>query len=214
MLGVIITKAVLRELEWWDAQLVHHDHTGLPLASRYSFPGASSENVLVRYSDASREPGKAVCESGGGGWALIRGVFYYFAVTWTSFEVDNYSINVLEAHARDMGGFAMMDKAAELGCPITHTLAFVDNTTAEHIAESGRASTAMLNALNTIRLEQLMRRGIHEANERVTSVDNDVADLLSRGAIQEALRFPTDCGLECVRLDVSKYRELPVVDLM
>ena len=214
MLGVIITKAVLRELEWWDAQLVYHDHTGLPLASRYSFPGASSENVLVRYSDASREPGKAVCESGGGGWALIRGVFYYFAVTWTSFEVDNYSINVLEAHARDMGGFAMMDKAAELGCPITHTLAFVDNTTAEHIAESGRASTAMLNALNTIRLEQLMRRGIHEANERVTSVDNDVADLLSRGAIQEALRFPTDCGLECVRLDVSKYRELPVVDLM
>ena len=214
MLGVIITKAVLRELDWWDAQLVNHDLTGLPLASRYSFPGASSENVLVRYSDASREIGKAICESGGGGWALIRGIFYYFAVTWTKFEVDNYSINVLEAHARDMGGFALMDKAAEIGCTITHTLAYVDNTTAEHIAESGRASTALLNALNKRRLEELMHRGIHEANERVTSVDNDVADLLSRGAVQEALRFPKDCGIECIQLDVSKYRDLPVVDPM
>ena len=71
--------------------------------------------------------------------------------------------------------------------------------TAKHIAESGRASTAVLNELNKLRLADLMRRGIFQTNERITSVDNDVTDMLSRMATDEALRFPYDCGLACVK---------------
>ena len=49
--------------------------------------------------------------------------------------------------------------------------------------------------------------GIFETNERVASVDNDVADALSRMDTAEALRFPSDCSLKVVKLDVPpKYR--------
>ena len=68
----------------------------------------------------------------------------------------------------------------------------------------------MLNELNLARLKQLMIRGVHEKNERIASVDNDVADDLSRGEIAEALRQPQECGMRCVELQVpQRYRELP-----
>ena len=59
---------------------------------------------------------------------------------------------MLEAHARDVAGMVALDKAAALGKHITHTTAFVDNTTAESVAERGKTSTEMLNALNLLRL--------------------------------------------------------------
>jgi hypothetical protein len=213
MSGVLVTSRVVSELTWWVAQLACLDNTGLPLACRYSFPGCSSECNLVRYSDAARELEKRAELSGAGAWCVMRGAFYYVHFTYTRSELEAYSINVLEAHARDSSGAVFLDKAAELGCAITHTTAFVDNTTAQHIAESGRTSTAMLNALNMVRLQRLLKRGVFESNERVTSVDNDVADLLSRGDVEEALRFPIDCGLQCVRLQVpAEYREFPSME--
>jgi hypothetical protein len=68
----------------------------------------------------------------------------------------------------------------------------------------------MLNELNLIRLRDLMSRNVHELNERIASVDNDVADDLSRGEIREALRHPQECGMRCVELQVPQaYRKLP-----
>ena len=142
---------------------------------------------------------------------MIRGIFYYVYVLWTRAEIEVHSINVLEAHARDICGRVFLDKAKDLGCVITHTIAFVDNTSAELIAENGRTSTATLHTLNKIRLEDLSSRGIYETNERVTSIDNDVADLISRGDIEGALRFPRDCNLTCVELPAGGYRDLPDV---
>ena len=210
MSGVLVTAAVRKELLWWAHQLEHVDLTGLPLASRYSFPGTSSDSHLIRYSDAARELEQRVNKSGAGAWCIIKGVFYYVQFLYTPEELQAYSINVLEAHARDASGKTFLDKARMLGCSITHTTAYVDNTTAQHVAESGRTSTEMLNALNTLRLEDLIRREVFETNERVASVDNDVADALSRMDSEEALRFPRDCGLEIVRLEVpNEYRAFP-----
>jgi hypothetical protein len=210
MSGVLVTAAVRKELLWWAHQLEHVDLTGLPLASRYSFPGTSSDSHLIRYSDAARELEQRVNKSGAGAWCIIKGVFYYVQFLYTPEELQAYSINVLEAHARDASGKTFLDKARMLGCSITHTTAYVDNTTAQHVAESGRTSTEMLNALNTLRLEDLIRREVFETNERVASVDNDVADALSRMDLEEALRFPRDCGLEIVRLEVpNEYRAFP-----
>ena len=93
---------------------------------------------------------------------------------------------------------------------MTHTTAFVDNTTAEAVAEAGRTTTEMLNLLNVRRLEDRQRRGVFEANDRVASVDNEVADLLSRGHIKEALRYPSECRLQCVECIIDpEYRRLP-----
>ena len=141
---------------------------------------------------------------------MIKGVFYYVQFLYTRAELEAFSINVLEAHARDASGKTFLDKAAELGCSITHTTAYVDNTTAQHVAESGRTSTEMLNELNKLRLSDLLLRSVFETNERVASVDNDVADALSRMDTDEALRFPSDCDLRVVKLDVpEQYRSFP-----
>ena len=202
LMAVIVTSGVDKELVWWSHQLLHAGDTGLPLASRFSFPGASSECNLIRYSDASRELEQPIIKSGGGAWAVLRGTFYYVVIKWTKEELEQYSINVLEAHAANIGGRVFLDKAIELGMVITHTTAYIDNSTAECIAENGRASTAMLNALNLSRLEHLLARGVYETSERVTSIDNDVADLLSRDEVEEALRFPKDCDIPCIECTV------------
>jgi hypothetical protein len=210
LLGVMITAKVRKELIWWQHQLETADLTGLPLASRSEFPGISSPTHLIRYSDASRELDLAENHSGAGAWCAFDNTFYYIHWRWSRAEIENFSINVLEAHARDVGGKVFLDLGIELGKNFTHTTAFVDNTTAESIAENGRTSTEMLNELNLIRLRDLMARKVHEKNERIASVDNDVADDLSRGAIREALRFPSECGMRCVELQVPvDYRELP-----
>ena len=210
LLGVMITSKVRKELVWWLHQLETADLTGLPLASRSDFPGMSSPTHLVRYSDASRELDKAENHSGAGAWCAFDNTFYYIHWRWTRTEIENFSINVLEAHARDVGGKVFLDLGVELGKGFTHTTAFVDNTTAESIAENGRTSTEMLNQLNLNRLSDLISRNVHEKNERIASVDNDVADDLSRGEIREALRHPLECGMRCVELQVpSAYRALP-----
>ena len=208
--SVIISAAAQTELEWWLYRLSNLDLTGLPLASRLEFPGASSDTHLIRYSDAARELPPSTRVSGAGAWWILRRTFYYIAFVFTPDELRKYSINVLEAHARDVGGMVALDKAKQLGFSITHTTAYVDNTTAEAVAENGRTSTEMLNSLNTRRLRNLQERGVHESNERVASIDNDVADLISRGRVQEALRFAREAGLACEECQVpSAYRALP-----
>ena len=212
MHSCIITKAAGRELNWWVHQLEHAGSTGLPLASRYSFPGASSECNLIRYSDASREPDKPASHSGGGAWCVIKNTFYYIHVEWTKEEVLAYSINVLEAHVRDIGGKVFLDVAKSLGLTFTHTTAYVDNTAAECIAENGRASTELMHEMNRLRLVDLQQRDVFETNERIASEDNDVADLISRGDIKEALFYPQDCGLDVIRCEINAaYRQLPTI---
>ena len=85
---MIITSDGDRELQWWIHQLEHADDAGIPLASRYSFPGASSKFNLVRYSDASRELDQPIEKSGGGAWCVLRGTFFYHVVKWTKEEME------------------------------------------------------------------------------------------------------------------------------
>ena len=69
--------------------------------------------------------------------------------------------------------------------PISHSIAYIDNSTAEMIAENGRTSTATLHELNHRRITRRMKSNVFETNERVASKDNDVADLISRGAVED-----------------------------
>ena len=199
---VIIDTKADKELEWWEAQLAKSEEHGVPLASRFDFP-CSDENTIARYSDASREETKPV-ESGFGAWAVVREVFVYIEGRWSAAEVKAFSINVLEAKAANMGGVVILNHAKAKGCEVTHTLAYVDNSTAENIAERGRTTTESLHDLNLERHEWLLEHGIVESTERVASIDNDVADLLSRGSIEEALRFPKEAKLPILRLEIPK----------
>ena len=66
-----------------------------------------------------------------------------------------------------------------------------------------------MNYLNLQRQTALTSSGLHQMTLRVPSTFNDVADLLSRGEEQEALRFPRSCGLPVVELAVlPQWRDL------
>ena len=198
----ILTAPALQELTWWESQLEKSDEHGLPFASRFDFP-TFDDHTVTFYGDASREENDPEA-SGWGAWSVIDAVFVYIVGRWSAEEVRKYSINVLEAKTKNMAMVTFVDCANGIGLKPSHVLAFVDNSTAEAIDEFGRASTEGLNHLNLLRQSWLTSIGlVHQATERVASVDNDVADLLSRGDIAEALRFPTDCGLAVQRLDVD-----------
>ena len=202
-LAYLGAKAV-KELAWWASQLDNAEACeshGVPFASRLDFP-TSGDHTIVQYSDASRETDEPAA-SGFGAWAVIAGVFVFVEGRWTAQEVERYSINVLEAWARDIPARCFLTYARSVGLRPTHSLAYVDNSTAECIAESGRATTEGLHQLNAARQQWLVDEGIHQSNERVASVDNDVADLLSRGDVEEALRFPAASGLPVLRLAVE-----------
>ena len=200
---VVFGAEVRKELIWCKAQLAASAEEGIPMASRFDFP-TGPDSTLVRYTDASREPEKASSESGWGGWALVVGTFIYAFGEWTKWEVDSFSINVLEAKAKDMFGAAAFEYADAKGVLYTHSMAFVDNSTAEHVAENGRSQSAAMQQLNLERQQFITARGVFESTERVASVDNDVADDLSRGRIDEALRVPRHAKIPVERIYISK----------
>ena len=142
----------------------------------------------------------------------VDGVFVFIEGRWTPEECAKYSINVLELHTVIMGGFTFSAYARARGLTITHLHSFVDNTTAEHVAERGRTQAEALNELNQRRQQRLVDERLHQKSSRVASVFNDIADLLSRGDVEEALRFAVEADLPTLRLHVTPVlRELASV---
>ena len=188
----------------------------LTAASRLSFPSASSHGVLVFYADASREfikgTDRASSTSGWGAWTVLGDTFYYIYGRWSDWECQHFSINILEAATQKFATRAFVQKAEQNGMHISHVHGFVDNSTAEMVMEKGRTQSDGLNSINLERLEFIRSRGIHMKTSRVPSTENDVADDLSRGAIEEALRFPQECHL---LLELIEHDELEddVLDL-
>jgi hypothetical protein len=200
----VLSHAALRELRWWEQVLSQEAvRAGVPLASRTVFPVPSDPGVLVAYSDASREVGSS--SSGYGAWAVVDGVVYYVEGRWTDAEVERLDINVLELLAMNIGSFAFLRVAAERGVVVTHLVEFTDNTAAEHSVERGKPKSPRLGELVRQRYVSLHTAGISASPERVASVDNDVADGLSRGGsmMADALRTLAAAGYPVVRLEPS-----------
>jgi len=131
-------------------------------------------------------------------------------------EVRCLSINVLEAHTLDMLTGTMLDLAArrhKSGCadcavPVTHVSEFTDNTATEHSSERGKPEEWRMHAIVQRRYEEHQARGVFTHTDRVTSVDNDVADGLSRGGsgCADALRMMASLGLDLCRVQVEPWR--------
>jgi hypothetical protein len=211
--AVIVGGDAARELTWWHATLDRAEEHAVPLASRASFPDTTEEGVLTHYGDASREfdeeSGVAAPSSGFGAWAVIQQIFYYVEGRWSHEECRRFSINVLEFATEIFGAVAFEEQARVVGEKITHIHTFIDNTCAEHVSERGRTVSGAINTLNQRRHAWLVAQGVHQRASRVASVFNDVADLLSRGDVEEALRFAQEAGLPVVRLAVPpEWRDL------
>ena len=148
------------ELRWWVERLA--ERVGVPLASRRQFPAASMEGVVTLYADASKELSR-LSESGFGGWAVFGDTLFYVEGRWAIWELEQFSINVLELAALFMTVFAMVELAEQLeargderavGKP-THALLFTDNTAAEHSSERGRPHQRAMQLLIARGYEEL-----------------------------------------------------------
>ena len=199
-----VTASVKRELQWWLAAFSSTRYSSIPLASRLVFPDPCDKGVLAAYSDASRELASPE-SSGWGAWAVVAREVVYVEGRWLPWELQNLSINVLELAAMQFGTFTFMAHAGARGAAVTHVIEFTDNTAAEHSAERGRPSNWRMQALVKWRYDRLEQLGIHSAVTRVASVDNDVADGLSRGGdmMRDALRMARSLGLPLRRLEVA-----------
>ena len=112
-----------------------------------------------------------MCASGFGGWAVVAGSFIFIQDEWTSAEVAKFSINVLETLAKDIFGAVALAYAQQTcGLSMTHSMAFVDNSTAQHVSENGRTQVEAIAFLNLRRQEWLRSHNLHETTERVASI--------------------------------------------
>ena len=193
--AVLLHEPQAAELRWWLEQLRDPARHCLPMASRASFPDVGETGVVVGYSDAARELASPHL-SGYGAWTVLGNDFYYIAGLWEPAELAGYSINVLELAAENMGTFAFIERARELGFAATHALDFVDNTAAEFSADRGSGHAPGMQELVRRRFDALDELGVYSAVERITSVDNEWADALSRGEerVADVLRMARALG--------------------
>ena len=200
----MLQAAAQAELKWWIARLEQPHEEGVPLATRGSFPTSGDPSVLDSYSDASRERG-STSRSGGGAWCIIAGVFCFIERRWTAHERESYSINVLEYAAMNMGSFTFIKEARARGLPISHLREHVDNSAAECVAERGRPKTERMQVLTQRRYQRLADEKVYSAVFRIASVDNDIADGLSRGGsmLQNAIKMAVQAGLTVRRLEID-----------
>jgi hypothetical protein len=196
--GRIISNEASCELKWWAKQLERADTPSIPLAPRFGFP-TSSITTIVSYTDASRELDSPET-SGYGGWAIVYGIFLVIYGLWSMEEMELYSINVLEAHANSFCAQIIHLRARQLGNAATHSLSFIDNTTAESIFENGRPQTDGLHQIYERRVAWGISLNAVLAADRITSEDNVVADRLSRAEIKAACAFAVHLGLPIERL--------------
>ena len=202
--------SAIRELRWWTYMLQSEFALrGVPLAFRATFPEPIDEGVIAPYSDASRE--KSSEESGFGAWAIIGNAFVFVEGRWTEEETRVLDINSLELAAMNIGSFTIMAYAMARGFKVSHLYEFTDNTAAEHSAERGKPKSTRLGALIEQRYTALRRMGVFATAERVTSIDNDVADGLSRSLEDRTnvLRQAASAGYKIIRLEpVKEWRDL------
>ena len=132
----------------------------------------------------------------------MAGEFVYVEGRWTEEEVARLDINALELVAMNIGSFTFIAHAQSTGAVVTHLFEFTDNTAAEHSAERGKPRAAKLGELVRQRYDPLYSLGVSATAERVASVDNDVADGLSRGGSKfaDALRTAAAAGYRVRRL--------------
>ena len=194
---VIMPKRAMREWCWWKSRL-SEPIASLPLASRIEFPSCSA-GTLIHYTDSSREE-KSPEQSGLGGWTVICDDFLYVLDRWSGDEVAAFSINTMEGFAKDSISSRFLQAALERGLTIAHVQSYIDNSTAEMVAENGRTQSDAMAALQKRRIERNLQLGISETTERISSADNIVADLLSRGDLEDALRFAEQAKLKATRL--------------
>jgi hypothetical protein len=186
---VFISKHVREALQCWAIELEDPEHVGVPMACRDWVPAYGAPGVGVIYADASGEEGWAA-------WTFASGVVYMVSGVWGELDRD-LIIADKELVASTIGLFVLGE-----ALQFQYVWEYTDNTVALSAIRSLTPSTPLSQRLCAARVIWCSDRSVFVMGERITSANNEWADIgsrpVTRGGPAAVAAMAHELGLEFV----------------
>ena len=196
---IFITRHVRVALLRWASELEDSDHVGVPMACREWVPLYGAPGVGVIYADASGEEGWAA-------WTFVSGVVYMVSGVWGPLDLD-LIIADKELIASTIGLFVLGEAHH-----FQYVWEFTDNTVALSAIRSLTPSTPLSQRLCAARVVWCSDRSVFVMAERITSANNEWADIgsrpVTRGGPAAVATAAAALGFEFVDFHVIDWREI------
>jgi hypothetical protein len=196
---VFISKHVREALQRWATELEDPEHVGVPMACREWVPAYGAPGVGVIYADASGEEGWAA-------WTFASGVVYMVSGVWGELDRD-LIIADKELVASTVGLFVLGE-----ALQFQYVWEYTDNTVALSAIRSLTPSTPLSQRLCAARVLWCSDRSVFVMGERITSANNEWADIgsrpVTRGGPAAVAAMAHELGLEFVDFHVVDWRDV------
>ena len=196
---VFISKHVREALQRWATELEDPEHVGVPMACREWVPAYGAPGVGVIYADASGEEGWAA-------WTFASGVVYMVSGVWGELDRD-LIIADKELVASTVGLFVLGE-----ALQFHYVWEYTDNTVALSAIRSLTPSTPLSQRLCAARVLWCSDRSVFVMGERITSANNEWADIgsrpVTRGGPAAVAAMAHELGLEFVDFHVVDWRDV------
>ena len=199
VLKVFLTRHVREALQRWATELEDPEHVGVPMACREWVPSFGEPGVGVIYADASGEEGWAA-------WTFSSGVVYMVSGAWGPLDRD-LIIADKELVASTVGLFVLGE-----ALQFRYVWEYTDNTVALSAIRSLTPSTPLSQRLCAARVIWCSDRSVFVMGERITSANNEWADIgsrpITRGGPAVVAAMARALGFEFIDLHVVDWREI------
>ena len=196
---VFITRHVREALQRWAVELEDPEHVGVPMACREWVPQFGTPGVGVIYADASGEEGWAA-------WTFVSGVVHMVSGVWGPLDRD-LIIADKELVASTVGLFVLGE-----ALQFRYVWEYTDNTVALSAIRSLTPSTPLSQRLCAARVIWCSDRSVFVMGERITSANNEWADIgsrpVTRGGPAAVAVLARSLGFEFIDLHVVDWREI------
>ena len=142
----------------------------------------------------------------GFGAVLVESPMYYYCGQWSAPEIAAFDINILEAVV-ECFSIALYGELA-VGCKVVHVIyECTDNTTAQNVGHTFASKERLGRMDKILSWKRGLLKDLHATSVqmRITTTQNKLSDLLSRGHEQEFLRRAVGYGYSPVRLTLPPH---------
>ena len=193
---VLVTERARRALQWWARELRREDHEGVPLASRAWVPPPGEPGSTAVYADASGEEGFAA-------WLVHGDVVFMVASEWSEWARSTLDISDKELLASTAGLVCLAPLA-----DAQYVREFTDNTVALAAMRASGARSLAAQRLVGERVAWMHEHGVLSSASRITSGNNEWADIGSRprtrGGWREVCEQAHAVGMRFVRAPLPR----------